>query len=59
MNYCTTERNEHDEEEEEALREVHVYPGYGPEHSLDRKCWCHPGHSVHCHGVIFVHNVMH
>lgn len=53
--WCESE----DEENADALREVHVYPEYGQEHVLAKTCWCGPGRETHCQGVIFVHHVMH
>jgi hypothetical protein len=49
---------EPDEPSERPLpQEVHVFPGFGPEHVLSPRCWCHPERDPEV--PLYLHNVAH
>jgi hypothetical protein len=36
--------------------DIHVVPDYGPEHTLDKNCWCNPDGEVY-ERIVYMHNV--
>lgn len=52
--WCTPVDDEYDE-----LKEVHIWPNFGPRHGISEFCWCHPDLEENEDSVpIFMHNVV-